>query len=318
MPSRSIAVACALLAAPCAVAQQPAAYSPPRTSNDRPDLGGVWGTAFLTPLERPQGVKDLVVHPDGARKPWDEFRSHVPAVIDPDFQVSDIRALASVRGELRSSMIVQPADGRLPYSPKRHEARRALVPARRDRLRRSGTAPRPPNAALPAWARVPAIRQLPAFIPSLFVQTPTDLVIATEDVAALRIVHLDGRAPPSSAPAGYIRGLVGRPLGGRYAGDRNDAQPPRRSFPLWPRPPDPRRARQQGDRALHAHVGEKELLYQFTVEDTDLYTTPWLGEYVLSLSDKPWYEYACHEAKLFDDRHAGRRPPWQTAQAQTK
>lgn len=43
-------------------------------------------------------------------------------------------------------------------------------------------------------------------------------------------------------------------------------------------------------------IGEKELLYQFTVEDVDLYTTPWLGEYVFSLSDKPWYEYACHEA----------------------
>ena len=141
MVLRYIALAAVFLASPCAFAQQPAAYSPPRTSDDRPDLGGVWGTAFLTPLERPKGVKDLVVHPDGAKAFSDEFRAHVPAVIDPDFQVSDIRALASVRGELRSSMIVQPADGQLSFSSKRAEAVRELHRTRGNRVRRSGTAP---------------------------------------------------------------------------------------------------------------------------------------------------------------------------------
>jgi hypothetical protein len=39
-----------------------------------------------------------------------------------------------------------------------------------------------------------------------------------------------------------------------------------------------------------------ELLYQFTVEDKDLYSAPWLAEYVFIDSGHNFYEYACHEA----------------------
>src|SRR5215510_13172817 len=127
----------AILFASPAMAQ---AYSPPRTADGHPDFGGIWGTTFLTPLERPEGVKDLVVHPDGAKKFSDEFRSHVPAVIDPDFQVSDVRALASVRGELRSSMIVAPADGQIPFTPKGVKLS-AHYRELEDTARRSGAAP---------------------------------------------------------------------------------------------------------------------------------------------------------------------------------
>lgn len=43
-------------------------------------------------------------------------------------------------------------------------------------------------------------------------------------------------------------------------------------------------------------VSPTELLYQFTVEDRDLYTAPWLAEYSFNLLDTTFYEYACHEA----------------------
>ena len=46
-------------------------------------------------------------------------------------------------------------------------------------------------------------------------------------------------------------------------------------------------------RALAAAGGE--LLYLIAVETADIYTAPWLGEYVFARSDKPWYEYDCHE-----------------------
>ena len=38
------------------------------------------------------------------------------------------------------------------------------------------------------------------------------------------------------------------------------------------------------------------LLYQFTVEDPSIYTTPWSGEITMRASKFPVYEYACHEA----------------------
>jgi hypothetical protein len=38
-----------------------------------------------------------------------------------------------------------------------------------------------------------------------------------------------------------------------------------------------------------------EILYEFTVEDPELYTATWKGEEILHLSNERIYEYACHE-----------------------
>ncbi len=38
------------------------------------------------------------------------------------------------------------------------------------------------------------------------------------------------------------------------------------------------------------------LLYQFTVDDPETWTTPWSGEYPWPSSDDKLHEYACHEA----------------------
>jgi hypothetical protein len=42
-------------------------------------------------------------------------------------------------------------------------------------------------------------------------------------------------------------------------------------------------------------VDDKTLLYRFTVEDPDTWDRPWTGEYTWPATDKPIYEYACHE-----------------------
>jgi hypothetical protein len=42
-------------------------------------------------------------------------------------------------------------------------------------------------------------------------------------------------------------------------------------------------------------VSPTELFYRFTVEDDELYTQPWSGEFSMALFDQPIYEYACHE-----------------------
>jgi hypothetical protein len=38
------------------------------------------------------------------------------------------------------------------------------------------------------------------------------------------------------------------------------------------------------------------LFYQFTVDDDDIYTRPWTGEFSFRRHDGPIYEFACHEA----------------------
>ena len=43
-------------------------------------------------------------------------------------------------------------------------------------------------------------------------------------------------------------------------------------------------------------VSPTELFYRFTVEDDEVYTRPWSGEFSMTRFDQPIYEYACHEA----------------------
>lgn len=43
-------------------------------------------------------------------------------------------------------------------------------------------------------------------------------------------------------------------------------------------------------------IADYELLYQFSVEDSELYTQPWQAEFSFRRHDGPIYEYACHEA----------------------
>ena len=42
-------------------------------------------------------------------------------------------------------------------------------------------------------------------------------------------------------------------------------------------------------------VSDKEIFYEYTVEDPKYYSQAWKGEMVLNRSKEPVYEYACHE-----------------------
>src|SRR4030095_12264810 len=42
-------------------------------------------------------------------------------------------------------------------------------------------------------------------------------------------------------------------------------------------------------------VSATELFYQFTVDDDELYTYPWRGEFLFRRHDGPIYEFPCHE-----------------------
>jgi hypothetical protein len=42
-------------------------------------------------------------------------------------------------------------------------------------------------------------------------------------------------------------------------------------------------------------LSDRELLYQYTVEDPKVYTAPWMAEYSLYKTDQRMFEHACHE-----------------------
>jgi hypothetical protein len=265
-------------------------YLVPRTEHGHPDFQGIWATAFLTSLERPQGVTNLVATPEEARTLVAVMRARMPAVIDPDVQLHDIQQLAMVKGEYRTSLIVDPEDGRLPFTEKGLE----LAARVEERFNKYDDPEQRPLAerCLENLAYAP-IRSLRVVLPRQFIQTRDAVVISPEDSAGIRVIHLGGQAPPDA-----VRTIGGYSVG-RWENDTLVVET------THLRADDP--ARNVAGRPLllsrRTKVTERfklvsptELFYRYTVEDDELYTRPWSAEFSMTRFDQPIYEYACHEA----------------------
>jgi hypothetical protein len=284
------AVLASVVGSTAGLAQQGRPYSVPRTEHGHPDFQGVWATAFLTMLERPPGVANLIATPEEARKLAAAIRAHVPAVVDPDFQLHDLHELALVKGEYRTSHIVDPEDGRLPFTPAGLDLA-ARVEVRNEKSF-DDIEERPlAERCLENMGYAP-IRTVPVLLPRQIVQTRDSVVISSEDSAGVRVIHLGGTEPPASLTS----------VGGYSVGHwENDTLV---VVTTHLRADDP--ARSHAGRPLllsrrsriverFTRVSPTELFYRFTVEDDELYTKPWTGEFSMTRHDGPTYEYACHE-----------------------
>jgi hypothetical protein len=286
----SLAFIASLATGSAAVAQQASRYTVPRTEHGQPDFQGNWATEFLTMLERPPFAQDLVVSPEQAKTIVATFRSGAPAVIDPDFQLHDIQELAKVKGEYRTSIIVDPPDGRMPFTQAGGDVAAAVD--RRAEQDFDGPEQRPlAERCLENLGYAP-MRSVPVLLPRQIIQTRDDVAIMSEDAIGLRIVHLKGQAPPDA-----VRSVEGYSAG-RWEGDTLVVETThlRAGHP----------ARDVNGRPLvispntkiterFTRVSERELFYRFTVEDRALYTQPWSGEFSMTRYDGPVFEYACHE-----------------------
>ena len=264
-------------------------YKVPRTEHGHPDFQGIWATSFLTTLERPAGVADLVAAPEEAAKIAAAARAKLPAVIDPDVQLHDIQQLAMVKGEYRTSVIVDPPDGRLPFTPKGLELA-ASIEARNNTYDDPEQRPLA-ERCLENLAYAP-IRTLRVTLPRQIVQTRDSVVISPEDSSGARVIHLDGHAP-----ADVLRSISGYSVG-RWEHDTLVIETTNM------RADDPARnvagrplllSRRSKVTEWFTRVSPTELFYRFIVADDELYTRPWSGEFSLTRFDQPIYEYACHE-----------------------
>jgi hypothetical protein len=287
---RCLLVALIAAFAPSAFAQE--AYAPPRTAEGRPDFSGTWGASFMTLLERPPFLKTLALTPDEARDAGAKLVEGTPDLIDPDFFIQNINTVSQVRGEYRSSLLVLPADGQMPYTEKgvKLAERADWMDTRAD----DNPEERTTFDRCLAGLGQPPIRQIPAMVPNTFLQTPREIVILTEDVASLRVIHLDGAKPPPPAVTSYEGWSAGRWEGDTLVVETTHIRaddPFRGGFgrPILVEPDSKLTER-------FTRVSPTELVYQFTVEDSDLYTASWLAEYSFTLRDTTFYEYACHEA----------------------
>ena len=93
-----------------------AVYSPPRLTDGRPDLQGVWDHVDSTPFERPPGFTTLVITAEQAAA-MERARTMVAEDRSKPGEPTEYfneRRMLPIRGELRSSVIIVPEDGRVP------------------------------------------------------------------------------------------------------------------------------------------------------------------------------------------------------------
>ncbi len=287
----------ALLLAAAAIAA-PLSPQSPRTPDGRPDLQGTWNFSSLTPLERPAQFagKPVLTEAEAA-----EFERETLQRIDADRRRetadADVaqaynnawydRGTKVVAGR-RSSLIIEPPDGRIPALT---ASGQAIAAARAEARRGRGPADGPEDRSLAE--RCLLFNAGPPLLPGPYnnnlqiIQTRDYVVIANEMIHDVRIVPLDGRPHLPAA----IRRWQGDPRG-HWEGDTLVVETTNFSD---------RTSFRGSDTSLRLverfrRVDAKTLDYQFTVDNPSVFSRPWTVSLPMTASDGRIYEYACHEA----------------------
>jgi hypothetical protein len=287
----SAAVALAALACAHAASAGPASagYNP-RTAWGAPDLEGAWSNLSLTRLERPPGVEKLAVRGEEAaaveRRMADVFLHEDAEVGQRDTEWQENFPLARIDGSARTSWIVSPADGRVPYTNEA-KARRAMQANRETGL--DGPEARPGNErCLMSTSAGPPLLNANSDSDYQIIQTQREVVIIAQMNHDARIVRLNGRHPPDS-----VRLWMGDSIG-HWDRDTlvvettnfHPSEGGRSRFLMSPQAKIVERFRR---------VSPSELRYEFSVEDPATFTEIWRGQIPLRAIKGPIYEFACHE-----------------------
>ena len=287
----------AIWTAAAALAAPLSAQSPARAPDGHPDLQGTWNFSSLTPLERPAQFAGKAVLTDAEaaefvrqtleRNDADRRRDTAEADVAQAYNNAWYDRGTKVVSTKRSSLIIDPSDGRIPALT---ASGQAIAAARADARRGRGPADGPEDRSLPE--RCLLFNAGPPLLPGPYnnnlqiVQTREYVVIANEMIHDVRIVPLDGRPHLPAA----IRRWQGDPRG-HWEGDTLIVDTTNFSD----------RTSVRGSSAqLHLverfrRIDAKTLDYQFTVDDPGVFSRPWTVSLPMTASDGRIYEYACHE-----------------------
>ena len=274
----------------------------PRTPDGKPDLQGVWDFRTITPMERPKELANKATLTEEEARQWEiqnrrnqdqrdkgnartvngqESNNDVERAYNDfwwDFGTNAVKTR-------RTSLVVDPPDGRMPPLTDAAQKRAA---ERRGRGERLAEGPEDRNIGERC---ILGFNAGPPMLPSAYnnnvqiVQTKDYVVIHNEMVHNARVVPLVSKATPN-VPTwnGYSRA--------RWEGDTLVVETKgfsgQTSFP-------------NSSEKLHlverfTRTDADTLLYRFTVTDPSTWTKPWTAEVPMTRSDELMYEYACHEA----------------------
>jgi hypothetical protein len=302
----ALALFAALAAAP-AFAQE--AYTPPRTPDGKVDFQGYWTNVSLTSLERSGQFKELTI-PDEQVARLEAARAAADARgnerTDPNsgapvagrdvggynsFYVDAGSSYARVNGQARSSWIVDPPSGKLPYSP----AGKKLFDDNLHAVRTSFDGPegRPmAERCMVGFGSTGGPPMINVMYNNTyqFVQTPQNMVILVEMNHDARIVRINDDHQPNHR---WLGDSVGKWEGDTFVVTTTNFHPGEslrtffaNSFYLSP------------DATVvekFTRIADDQMLYVFEINDPKVYSQVWRAEMPFKRSDAPPYEYACHE-----------------------
>ncbi|MGO4885509.1 MAG: hypothetical protein ACLP59_32500 [Bryobacteraceae bacterium] len=276
----------------------------PRTADGHPDLQGVWTNATITPLERPAALAGKATVTDAEARLIETKSADELAEADGKSEGPLLTAtgsagtggynalfidrgseLARVDGVKRTSLIIDPPDGKVPHLSA--EAGRRMV-ALYAGTSFNGVKDRPlSERCLIGFGSTSGPPMLPVLYNNNYqiVQTPENVMILVEMVHDVRIIRMNAtHAPPS------VRQWLGDSVG-HWEGDTLVVDTTNFT--------DKTRFRGSTE---NLHVVERftrldagTILYRATIEDPAAFSRPWTVEYPFLTTPGPIYEYACHE-----------------------
>jgi hypothetical protein len=283
----------------------------PRTADGHPDFEGVWTNATITPMARPTIFKDQPTVTDAVAK---QYEKKDKEVLDSQDGASDgplIAAagssgtggynvlfvdrgteLARVDGQARTSLIIDPPDGRMPpMVPRQNRAQRgggggqgeAYAGMSYDNIKHRPLSER----CLIGFGSTSGPPMLPVLYNNNYqiVQTKDTVMILVEMVHDVRIIRMNAQHE-SPALDKWLGDSIGHWDGDTLVVETVNVNPINRFRGASDKFKVTERFRR---------VDAGTILYRATIEDPDVYTKPWTIEYPFLATKGPVYEYACHE-----------------------
>jgi hypothetical protein len=277
-------------------------WTPPRTGDGHPDFGGVWTNNTITPMERPRALGGREFYTDAELAENQKKESQrltlneeegrpteagTAADVHYDFAEYGLdRAQAKLAWNRRTSLIVGP-EGTIPPVTAEGRARAAAIAAKDRGHEFDGPENRPLAARCMVFGNVgPPMRPAGYNSNLQIIQGKDAIVIETEMIHDARVVAMNGRPHPPANIRQWYGDAIGHWEGDTLVIDTTNFTD------LAPFP---------GAKNLHVVerltlVDPETILYQFTIDDSGMWTKPWSGEIPITKIKGQMYEYACHEA----------------------
>ena len=277
----------------------PKPYQPPKTADGQPDLQGFWTNSTYVPLERPANVNKEFYTPEealaaekrAAERESEQTEPGTVADVHYDFtQFGLDRSQSTFARSLRTSLIVDPPDGKIPAltaegqkrAAERAAARKAMggqydavenMPIGSRCIVMAGAGPPMMNAGYNANYQI--------------VQAPGYVMILTEMIHDVRIIPLDGRSAPPSAMRQWTGVSRGRWEGTTLVVETTNFNGK-----------NPFRGGSEKMKVTErfTRVAPDQILYKFTVDDGSTWARPWTAEMPMAKTGGPIFEFACHES----------------------